>query len=345
MATLDGPSGSAPAGTPPEVSSRYHVEVDPSAPNNAHALCLRFVGFDRDVLEVGAGAGHVTAVLAERGNRVTVVDVDAEALPAAAVHAVGAHLGDLDVTPLDELVGTATFDAVLLGDVLEHVRDPVRVLRSARRVLRPGGSIVVSVPNVAHVDLRLHLFIGRWQYQPIGLLDATHLRFFTRATLEDALDEAGLRIASLERVFRPVFTSGLNVGPGDVSPHVVSELLLDPEAETFQFVVHAKRDEDALDAAEAEARLVEADELVLRARRRVTAVEDEIRVSHEREIELMVELDAVNADRERLRAELDSARERSADLDSQLGALRRLPAVRLSEALHRRYQRYRATRR
>ena len=191
-----GPVTTVGDGVDDEIENRYVVEVDPSAPNNAHAIALGFVGFDRDVLEVGAGAGHVTRVLAERGNRVTAVDIDPVALESAAPFASSVHSGDLDVMVLDELVGPGPFDAVLMGDVLEHLRDPVATLRAARRVLRPGGSIVVSVPNVAHIDLRLHLFIGRWQYQPIGLLDATHVRFFTRETLEEALAQAGLRIVA-----------------------------------------------------------------------------------------------------------------------------------------------------
>lgn len=282
-----------------EAAHRYVVDVDPSVPNNAHSIALGFVGFDRDVLEVGAGAGHVTAVLAARGNRVTAVDIDPVALGEAAPHAVAVHAGDLDVTPLDELVGPGPFDVVLLGDVVEHLRDPVAALRAARRVLRPGGAIVVSVPNVAHIDLRLHLFIGRWQYQPTGLLDATHLRFFTRSTLEDMLTDAGLRIVALERVFWPVFSSGLNVGPGDVDRAIIDQLLLDPEAETLQFVVHAKRIEDQPESAELEHRLVEANELVQRSRR-------DAQRSREREIELLVELDAVNVDRQRLVREISA---------------------------------------
>jgi 2-polyprenyl-3-methyl-5-hydroxy-6-metoxy-1,4-benzoquinol methylase len=296
-----------------EIGNRYVVEVDPSAPNDAHAIALGFVGFDRDVLEVGAGAGHVTKVLAERGNRVTAVDVDAVALESAASYAAAVHSGDLDVVALDELSGPGPFDVVLLGDVIEHLRDPVSALRAARRVLRPGGSIVVSVPNVAHIDLRLHLFIGRWKYQPIGLLDETHVRFFTRATLEETLTAAGLRIVAMERVFWPVFSSGLDVGPGDVDQAVIDHLLLDPEAETYQFVVHAKRMEDDLESAELEGRLREAQEATLRARRRaeraavdLARLEESSAVARDRAIELMAEIEVVNADRLTLREELDA---------------------------------------
>lgn len=296
-----------------EIENRYVVDVDPSIPNNAHSIALGFVGFDRDVLEVGAGAGHVTRVLAERGNRVTVLDVDAGALESAAPYASAAHVGDLDVTPLDELVGPGPFDVVLMGDVIEHLRDPIAALRAARRVLRPGGSIVVSVPNVAHIDLRLHLFIGRWEYQPIGLLDTTHMRFFTRDTLEEALTQAGLRIVALERVFWPVFSSGLNVGPGDVDRAVIDHLLLDPEAETYQFVVHAKRVEDDPEAEEMERRLLAAEEATLRARRRaeratgdVARLEAVAADARDRALELMAEIDAVNGDRQRLREELEA---------------------------------------
>jgi 2-polyprenyl-3-methyl-5-hydroxy-6-metoxy-1,4-benzoquinol methylase len=71
---------------------------------------------------------------------------------------------------------------VVLADVLEHLPDPVRVLRSVHSLLNPGARIVVSVPNVAHVSVRAQLLFGRFRYSARGILDRTHLRFFTQRT-------------------------------------------------------------------------------------------------------------------------------------------------------------------
>jgi SAM-dependent methyltransferase len=89
------------------------------------------------------------------------------------------------------------FEAIIYGDVLEHLSDPTAVLRALDQFLAPGGAVIVSVPNVAHLWVRLSLLVGRFDYADRGILDRTHLRFFTRRTLLELLRSAGLRVDEL----------------------------------------------------------------------------------------------------------------------------------------------------
>jgi 2-polyprenyl-3-methyl-5-hydroxy-6-metoxy-1,4-benzoquinol methylase len=90
------------------------------------------------------------------------------------------------------------FDAFLFADVLEHVEDPIGLLALARRLAAPGACLVASVPNVGHLSLVRDLILGRFDLLPAGLLDAGHLRWFTRRWLEEALEEAGWKVAALD---------------------------------------------------------------------------------------------------------------------------------------------------
>lgn len=141
----------------------------------------------REVLEVGCGRGFTGAMLQrERGCRVTGVEInetiarDARTRLHAVVH------GDVLTTEID-----GRFDAAILFDVLEHVLRGEELLRRVARLLRPGGVIVLSVPNVGHASVVRDLLAGRWDYLPMGLLCYTHVRFFTRRTLEDWLGRCG----------------------------------------------------------------------------------------------------------------------------------------------------------
>jgi len=224
------------------MSSRYDVAVDPDAPNNAHAFMLRQVGWNRRVLELGAAHGHVTRALAAQNNRVTAVEFDPEAATVLKTMAEEVVIGDLNVPETLSSV-TGPFDVLLAGDVLEHLLDPERVLLQALTLLAPGGHVVVSLPNIAHADVRLSLLAGRFEYNAYGLLDATHLRFFTYKTLQDLVKRAGLVITEMQRVRVPAFESELRVSRQSVPTSVVNEILEDPEAETYQFVFTAVRDE------------------------------------------------------------------------------------------------------
>jgi 2-polyprenyl-3-methyl-5-hydroxy-6-metoxy-1,4-benzoquinol methylase len=223
------------------MSERYRVEIDPTATNSAHAAAIRMVGTGRRVLEVGCSVGHVTEHLVANGNTVVGIEIDPDAAEEARRHAAEVHVADLDRTSLGDLV-QGPFDVVVFGDVLEHLRDPSAALAAGCRLLAAEGFVVVSIPNVAHADVRLMLLEGAWQYQEHGLLDDTHLRFFTREGLRALLASVGLVATEVERVTCPMFATNLPVTPERYGEAVHRFVLADPEALTFQFVVRAERE-------------------------------------------------------------------------------------------------------
>jgi 2-polyprenyl-3-methyl-5-hydroxy-6-metoxy-1,4-benzoquinol methylase len=81
----------------------------------------------------------------------------------------------------------STFDVIVFADVLEHLQDPIELLKDYRKLLNPGGEIVISIPNVAHWSNRLGLLFGKWDYTDRGILDRTHLRFFTKKSFQKEL--------------------------------------------------------------------------------------------------------------------------------------------------------------
>jgi GT2 family glycosyltransferase/tetratricopeptide (TPR) repeat protein/2-polyprenyl-3-methyl-5-hydroxy-6-metoxy-1,4-benzoquinol methylase/glycosyltransferase involved in cell wall biosynthesis len=144
----------------------------------------------RDVLDVGCGAGLLGKALKERqAARVTGVELDEGAARRARRHLDEVLVGDVEgrFLPFDD----ASFDCVVCGDVLEHLRDPLAFLRRLRSWLRPGGTLVASLPNVRHHSVVRPLLAGHWTYEAAGLLDRTHLRFFTRREVEKLLFRAG----------------------------------------------------------------------------------------------------------------------------------------------------------
>jgi 2-polyprenyl-3-methyl-5-hydroxy-6-metoxy-1,4-benzoquinol methylase len=104
-------------------------------------------------------------------------------------------VGDLQHLDVDALA--PAYDVLLFGDTLEHLPDPPALLRRLRPRLAPGGVLVTSIPNVANWSIRLSLLVGRFRYTDRGLLDRTHLRFYTRRTAVEMLAEAGFDAISV----------------------------------------------------------------------------------------------------------------------------------------------------
>ena len=221
---------------------KYALQLDLSVRTN-HTLMLEMIGHNKRVLECGCATGYMSRVLAERGCRVTGVEIVPEAAEQARPHCEQVIVGDLDQLDLAAAVGDGSppspFDVVVFGDVLEHLRNPLRVLRASRSLLAPEGYVVASIPNVAHGDVRLSLLKGVFRYQPLGLLDDTHIHFFTRETIEELFDAAGFVVSDVERVEVDLFGTELGVVADEFSPEIVARVEADPESRTYQFVVRA----------------------------------------------------------------------------------------------------------
>ena len=156
----------------------------------------------RQVLDVGCGYATTTARLQKLGNDVTGIESSAEAVTVARQrigHVVSANLLDFDRVRA-ELSGHR-FDTIVFADVLEHLPWPVSVLRQYLQLLAPGGRVIVSLPNVGLWSVRLSLLTGRFDYAETGVLDRSHLRFFTRRSAGELLQAAGLE--ALRTVYNP----------------------------------------------------------------------------------------------------------------------------------------------
>ena len=170
------------------VTRRYTLKPDP---HSSHSVILAWLGAGggRRVLDVGAADALLSRHLGEAGWRVTGIEADAHLAAAGRPYCEQMIVSDLDheLPEFDE-----PFDAIVYGDVLEHLVDPLRTLQGLNRWLSPNGRVVVSVPNVAHLAIRLSLLMGRFDYFDRGILDRTHLRFFTERSLKRLLLAAGL---------------------------------------------------------------------------------------------------------------------------------------------------------
>ncbi len=187
-----------------------------------------------DVVDVGCGAGRFGAGLKAR-QPCRVVGIEHDPVAAAAARGRLDLVLEGDAEALDWPFPAHSFDAVVCGDVLEHLRDPLAFLKRVRTWLRPDGVLVTSLPNVRHHSVVRGLLDGDWTYEPAGLLDHTHLRFFTRREVEKILFRAGFAVPDLVPVPGPGYEEWDAAGrPGTVTVGGLRVGGLDPaDAEEF----------------------------------------------------------------------------------------------------------------
>lgn len=170
---------------------RYDYAFEPDGDEWAARLLRRVPPGGGSVLELGPGPGAMTRVLLERGHRVTVVENDPEALEVLKALGVEVISGNLDGTDWLEAIAGRRFDAVLACDVLEHLRKPEEVLLRLSEFVAPMGQLVISVPNIAYAGVVAAMRNGIFDYSDKGQLDRTHVRFFTKRSIEKVLLDCG----------------------------------------------------------------------------------------------------------------------------------------------------------
>jgi SAM-dependent methyltransferase len=186
-------------------SSRYETVPRDDRFDRAHLL-QKFVGSNCRVLELGCSTGYISRLLKQSGCRVVGVESDRSAAHSAASICDKVILADLNGSAWTEQL-EEQFDVVLMGDVLEHLVQPDAVLRTVRQLLLPGGVVIISLPNIVHWSQRLKTLLGRFDYQSVGLLDYTHLRFFTVRTAMALIENSGYRIVDFHPIIGGRFST------------------------------------------------------------------------------------------------------------------------------------------
>ncbi|MFO1233108.1 MAG: methyltransferase domain-containing protein, partial [Paenacidovorax caeni] len=193
------------------------------------------------VLDLGCGSGALGQHLAETRHctcdGVTLSEAEAAH---ARPHYRSVEVADLETVDLPCMFEGRRYDTIVCADVLEHLRHPEQVLDACRKLLAPGGQLLISVPNAGYSGLIAELLHGEFLYREEGLLDRTHLRFFTRRSLTRFLAEQRWHIDTLDTVERTLPESEFRIAFDRLPPAVARHLLAAPDALTYQFIGSAR---------------------------------------------------------------------------------------------------------
>jgi len=161
---------------------------------------------DNVVLDVGCATGENGNFLLENNIAAKVVGIELDAAMGeiAKTRQSKTIIGDIEQEEIiNEILANGPYDYILLGDILEHLRNPWKILKFLGNALKDDGSILISIPNVQHIDVLIHVFLkGYWPYNERGIFDRTHLRWFTLKNLYELAESSDLLIKKVERKFR-----------------------------------------------------------------------------------------------------------------------------------------------
>lgn len=221
---------------------KYNHTLDMESDNSA-AFILKQVVPGSSVLEFGPASGYMTQYLKETlGCQVTIVEINEKDGSVAKQFADSAFIGPLDGDIENyKWVDSHPVDYVIFADVLEHLYNPWQVLHTSTAVLKDGGSILISIPNVSHNSVIIDLINGKFNYRPLGLLDNTHIRFFTRESLLQMVADAGLRVEKEMNTFCAVEHTEFKNNLTDVPEEVSNVLQNRPDGILYQFVWELKK--------------------------------------------------------------------------------------------------------
>lgn len=172
-----------------------NIKIDINDTNNTHSIIAKKVKNNSVCLDIGCGAGYIGEILKEnRKCTIYGIDIDQEAIKVALNKGIYKDIYNFSIMDSsnkkfqDFLKSTPNFDYIFLADVLEHVVNPGEVLFNFIQKLNKNGKFLVSVPNIAHIDIIKGLIEKNFNYNKIGILDNTHLRFFTKQSFIDMID-------------------------------------------------------------------------------------------------------------------------------------------------------------
>ena len=174
---------------------KYNFELD-TENSNSLSIIIKQLKMNTTVLEFGPANGRLTKYMKEQLNcDVYLVELEEEAGREALRYGVDLVVGDIEVYEWVERYKGIKFDHIIFADVLEHLRNPLEVMKKVKEFLKDDGTILLSVPNLGHNSILIDLMNNKFKYNPIGLLDNTHIHLFTKTSLDAMISESGLFVS------------------------------------------------------------------------------------------------------------------------------------------------------
>ncbi|MBI5870205.1 MAG: class I SAM-dependent methyltransferase [Actinobacteria bacterium] len=220
----------------------YQRQIDIDS-GDSLALIARKITRGSRVLELGAATGYFSRFLKEElGCTVDGIELDAVMAAEAAPFCGKLVVGDLGKERLLDHFKQGAYDFIICADVLEHLYSPEAVLEQLPALLASGGNdgqhgkVIVSIPNIGYAGVILDLIEGGFQYRDEGILDRTHIRFFTRGSFEGILSTVGYEVESVEPVRRALEESEFFGRLDQMPVPLKNYLFARPDADAYQFV-------------------------------------------------------------------------------------------------------------
>ncbi|MDN0033679.1 glycosyltransferase [Oscillibacter valericigenes] len=204
------------------------------------------------VLEFGCSSGRMTKYMAQTLQcSVSIAEIDEAAYRKAREYAVNGFCGDIESYAWQDVFAGEQFDVILFTDVLEHLRNPMELLQRVKPFLKSTGEILVSIPNIGHFDILANLYLNRFTYTDIGLLDNTHVHFWGKNDLEGFFEKAGFSLTLLDGVYQPPYETEQKVDRALITDEVSRALMQHPYCDVYQFFCVLQKQE-CTQAAEAQ---------------------------------------------------------------------------------------------
>lgn len=217
--------------------------------NDSVSMLLKYVQPNSTILEFGCANGRMTRFMHEELNcKVYIVEYDADAYQDAVRYAVDGVCGDIMDFEWEKQFANLKFDHIIFADVLEHLSNPKRVISVCQEFLKFEGTMLVSVPNIGHNDILIKLFQGRFEYTKTGLLDDTHIHFFSEKTVKSLFESEGFFVSDISCTVMPT---------GQTEQYDNEQLSLSPiyenivnsrvNGEIYQFILELNKKEYAIE--------------------------------------------------------------------------------------------------
>lgn len=223
-------------------SENLHVydRVIDTAQRNSLSVLSDFITPESVVLDLGCGSGALGRHLIKyKSCTVDGITYNEKEAQQAIKNYREVYVADLDRTDLQDFFPDKKYDFIICADVLEHLKNPEKILEQAKLLLKFSGKLLISIPNANYCGLIAELMNGKFNYREEGLLDKTHLRFYTRSTLLSFLEKNGWVTTDFEEVEVPLNASEFKVDFDLLPPSVSRYLLAIPDALTYQFIISA----------------------------------------------------------------------------------------------------------